>query len=107
MEATESGANDHWFCVGVPLFVGAVLLLAGLFVGFNPVGGHFDNESFHCGSPFRVADDDGGYGGSEQYDACEQERRHLWPLAFGGVALGLLSLAGAGMSAWSHRRDAA
>lgn len=107
MDGNEPTATDHWFCVGVPLLVGVVALMAGLFLGFNPVGGHYDSESFDCGSPFQVAEDDGGYGGSEQYEACEQERRHLRPVAWGGVALGGVSLAGAGLSAWSHRRQQA
>ncbi|CAM3189696.1 hypothetical protein NODU109028_02535 [Nocardioides dubius] len=104
MEDHEPTAKDHWACVGVPLLVGSILLVAGLFVGFTPVGGHWDNESFTCGSPFLEAGDDGGYGGSEQYDACLQERSHLRPVAWGGVGLGALSLLGSVLALWSHHR---
>jgi hypothetical protein len=71
-----------------------VLLLAGLIMGFFPVSGTFDSESFRCGSPFVVAADDGGYGGTEQYEACDRERRHFrWP-ALGSLVLGIGLLAG-------------
>jgi hypothetical protein len=74
--------------------VASVLLLTGLFLGFFPVSGKFDSESFRCGSPFVVAADDGGYGGTEQYEACDRERRHFrWP-ALGSLVLGIALLAG-------------
>jgi hypothetical protein len=63
-------------------------------MGFFPVSGKFDSESFRCGSPFVVAADDGGYGGTEQYEACDRERRHFrWP-ALGGLVLGIGLFAG-------------
>ena len=78
----------------VPFAVAALLLLAGLFIGFFPVSGKFDSESFRCGSPFVAAADDGGYGGTEQYDACDQERGHLRWVALGSLLLGVGLFAG-------------
>jgi hypothetical protein len=78
----------------VPFTVATLLLLAGLFMGFFPVSGTFDSESFRCGSPFVVAADDGGYGRTEQYKACDRERRHLRWVALGSLLLGLGLLAG-------------
>jgi hypothetical protein len=87
--------------------VASVLLLAGLFMGFFPVSGKFDSESFRCGSPFVVAADDGGYGGTEQYEACERERRHFrWP-ALGGLVLGIGLFAGTTSLARRPSRDGA
>ena len=72
--------------------VGAVLVLSGLLLGFAQVGGKYDSESFDCGSPFIATADDGGYGGTEQYDGCERERRHLRWVAGGNALLGLILL---------------
>jgi hypothetical protein len=88
--------------------VATLLLLAGLFMGFFPVSGKFDSESFRCGSPFVVAADDGGYGGTEQYEACDRERRHLRLVALGSLLLGVGLLAGTASLARTrsdHRAD--
>jgi hypothetical protein len=82
--------------VHVAASVALALILSGLLIGFYPVTGKYDSESFNCGSPLLAAGDDGGYGGTEQYEACERERTHLrWVallnLAMGAVLLGAVS----------------
>lgn len=82
--------------------VSVVLLCSGLLVGFWPVGGAYDSESFSCGSAFLGTTDDGGYGGTEQYHACDRERTHLRWIALSDLALGVVLFGGVVWSARQH-----
>jgi hypothetical protein len=66
-----------------------LLTVAALLLGLTQVGGHYDSESFDCGSPFLSADGESGYEGTEQYRACEQERDHSRWVALIGIGFGL------------------
>jgi len=80
-----------------------LVLLGSLALGLVPVGGHYDSESFRCGSAFVAVADDGGYGGTEQFRACDQERGHLRLVALSGLALGVGLLASSGTALVASR----
>jgi hypothetical protein len=89
----------------VPAIVATLLILGGIFVGLVPVNGFYDSESFHCGSPITGANNEEGYGGTEQYRACNRERRHLGYYAAGGPLLGVVLLGSTALLARELSRD--
>jgi hypothetical protein len=82
--------------------VALVLLGSGLVVGFWPVSGAYDSESFSCGSALLGTADDGGYGGTREYEECDRERTHLRWIALSNLTLGVVLLGGV---VWSARRE--
>ncbi len=77
------GGRRSWLLVAATM-----LILVGLVIGFKPVPGIADSESFHCGSPFHY-DNSEGYKGFEGFADCDRNRRHRLPLALGAIGLGL------------------
>ena len=65
-----------------------LLIFSALILGLWPIGGLEDSESFNCGSAFLGSLKDPGYEGSQGYDACLQERRHLRSAALADLAIG-------------------
>ena len=70
------------------------------------MSGSFDSESFECGSPFMAAADDGGYGGTEAFAACDQERRHMRWVALGSLTLGTALVVSSATSVTARRESA-
>lgn len=65
-----------------------LLIFSALILGLWPVGGLEDGESFNCGSAFLGSLKDLGYEGSQGYDACLHERRHLRLAALADLVIG-------------------
>ncbi len=91
--------SPGWDVHLVATAVGFVLICAAVGIGFLPVSGTYDSESFSCGSPVLGVQDDGGYGGTEVYEACDRERVHrrwfaLGALVLGAVLIGAVILSG-------------
>lgn len=76
-----------------------VMIGAALTIGLWPVAGVYDSESFNCGSAFLGTSDDGGYAGTENYDACLRERGHLRWIGLGILSVGVVLLG----AAWASR----
>jgi hypothetical protein len=85
----DRGRRPPWLLVAAAalLVVGSVLLVCGAIIGFAPVGGLYDSESFHCGSAF-FFDNSEGYQGTDGFAACRATADARMPLAVAAVGLG-------------------